>query len=80
MDVDAIDDALDFANAMLGGHGVEAVRGRWHDRYYMDIVGLYVNMGETYDTTILFDTVQGKFKLMSLGDWVESKDEEYGIE
>ena len=67
-----VDAILDIANVLLGGSGVEAIQGEWVDRYFQDIQLLYVNMGGTYDTTLLFDTVNGKFIAGSWGDFVES--------
>jgi len=75
----AVDRVLDAANAALGGYGVEAIEGEWHDRYYQNIVALYVNMGDTYNTTILFDAVKGRFHVTSWGDWVERYGDELGV-
>lgn len=57
---------------VLGGFGVEAIRGGYVDRYHQNIQAVYVNMGNTYDLTILFDNKTQKFVLTSWGDWVES--------
>lgn len=75
----AVDRVLDAANAALGGHGIEAIEGEWHDRYYQTIVALYVNLGETYATTLLFDAVKGRFQITSWGDWVERYGDELGV-
>lgn len=56
---------------VLAGYGVEAIRGRYVDKYHQDIQAAYVNLGDTYDTTILLDHETGNFVLTSLGDWVE---------
>lgn len=74
-----VDATLDFANKVLDGHGVEAIRGMWHDRYYQDIVALYVNMGDAYNFTVIYDAVDGKFIVKDYGDFVERKSEEYEI-
>lgn len=75
-----VDDILDMANDLLDGHGVEAIRGDYHvDNYYHDIVGLYVNMGDTYNLTLLYDTDRGKFYVTTMGDWVEKNDRRYKI-
>lgn len=58
-------------NEVLNGYGVEAVRGRYVDRYHQDIQASYVNMGDTYDLTILLDHETGKFVVTCLGDWFE---------
>jgi hypothetical protein len=77
---EAIDGILNVANSLFDGHGIEPIRGKWHDRYYQDIVALYVNMGDTYNTTLLFDAVKTKFYVTSWGDFVESKSRLYEIE
>jgi hypothetical protein len=66
---------------LIGGFGVEAIRGsRNWDSFYCDICGEYVNLGDTYDCTLLYDTVKRKYLITSWGDWVELRTEEYGIE
>lgn len=68
-----VDAVLDYADKLLEGHGVEAIRGEnITDGYYGDIVALYVNMGDTYNATILFDVDRHKFYATSYGDWVEA--------
>lgn len=68
-----VDTVLDAMNAALGGFGVEAlpVEGAWVDSYYRNFVALYVNQGDTYDPTVVFDTETGEFSLMSWGDFLE---------
>lgn len=58
-------------NAELNGCGVEAIRGRYVDRYYQDVQATYVNQGDTYAPTILHDHERGVFLLTTFGDWVE---------
>jgi hypothetical protein len=73
-------DAMEAINGILDGHGVEAVRGDYHvDRYHYDIVATYVNMGDTYNGTVLYETETGKFIVTAWGDWVEQKSKKYGI-
>lgn len=75
----AADAVLDDANRLLEGHGIEAINGKWHDHYYQDIVALYVNMGDTYNGTILYDAVKRKFYVTTWGDFVEAKSRAYEI-
>ena len=76
-----IDIALDFANQVLDGHGIEAIRGDVTvDRYYFDNVALYVNMGDTYNTTIVYETATNRFLLTDYGTWVEHNERRYRIE
>lgn len=78
---DEVDKVLDLANKLADLHGVEALRGDYQvDRYYYDIVALYVNTGETYDRTLLYETDTGRFVLASWGDWVERYGHRYQIQ
>lgn len=75
---DEVDTALAVANELLDGHGVEPLRaGYVFDRYYGDIAALYVNTGETYARTLLYETRDGNFIVTSVGDWVEDHQEEF---
>lgn len=68
-----VDAALDFADKVLLGYGVEALRGAgWRD-YYLDINLLYVNRGDSYLPTILYDTHKDRFYVASWGDYIEAR-------
>lgn len=61
--------------------GVEAIRGDYHvDNYYFDIVALYVNTGDTYNPTLLYETETGRFRATTFGDWVERNTRKYNIQ
>lgn len=78
---DATDKILDFVNTFLKGHGVEAIRGNYQvNRYYYDIVALYVNFGDPYVPTLLYETDTGRWQLTNWGDWVERNGKKYEIE
>lgn len=66
-----VDTALDLANTLLNGHGVEPIKDDEWETYYLDIGLLYVNMGDPYDTTILYDTRKERFSIGCWGDVVE---------
>jgi hypothetical protein len=70
---------MEQANEALGGHGVEAIRGEEHhvDNYHFDIIATYVNFGDTYVTTLLYDTEAHTFYLTSYGDWLEAWEQEH---
>lgn len=74
----AVDKALDLANKLLGGYGVEAITDpdRHVSNYYMGIIALYVNMGDTYTTTLIYDTEQREFFLTDYGSWLEAAEAE----
>ncbi len=67
-------EALRRANELIDGHGVEAIRveGAHVDNYHGDIVGTYVNTGDTYSLTIVHDSENNSFHLTTFGDWVEA--------
>jgi len=56
--------ALRMANDRIGGHGVESL--------YPEAPHIsYVNMGDTYSTTILYNEKSGLMWIGTWGDWVE---------
>ena len=64
--------AMEQANDMLEGYGVESISiGDWSDRYWGGTVALYVNMGDTYVPTLIYDVKKQKFIVASWGDWYE---------
>jgi len=77
MDSNEIADyALERANDFMQGCGVEALKaeGAHVDDYYYDTVALYVNMGDTYAMTLIYDTERETFHRMSWGDWLEKQE------
>lgn len=62
---------MEAINAELQGYGIESIVGRYVDRYHQNVQAIYVNMGDTYNTTILHDNEKGKFIFTSWGDWAE---------
>ena len=66
---------LTALNELLGTFGVEPIRTSEHiDGFWFDCRACYLNTGDTYHTTILFDTKKDRFYLTSWGDFVESLD------
>jgi hypothetical protein len=65
---------LGRANKELSAHGIESIdrspRTRSHP-YFGSARMLYVNMGDPYLATIMYDTVAGRFYVRSWGDFVE---------
>lgn len=68
-----VDTVLALANTLLEGFGVEKIDGPHVDHYYMNINILYVNLGDTYTPTVLYDTLLNRFFICSWGDYIESK-------
>lgn len=60
------------ADKLMNGSGSEGLTGEYVDRYYQNIQASYVNLGDTYSTTLLFDHVNQRFVITSWGDFVES--------
>ncbi len=76
-------DRLDAINALLEMHGTEAIRGEWQNGYWCDIVAVYCNAGDTYDTTVMQirdDFGGSRFVVCSWGDFVEKHGEKLGIQ
>ena len=76
-DPEAVDELLEDLNEAVGGHGIQEITGNYQvDKYYRDIALLYVNLGDTYDATVLYDTEEKKFLIGSWGGWVEEHEKE----
>ena len=69
----AADEVIERFNLWLDGHGVEPLSDEraYVSSYYMDIIALYVNEGDTYSQTLLYDTEFHTFYLTSWGDFLE---------
>lgn len=63
---------LEQINTLVGAFGVEGGHGEYSDKDY-----LYLNMGDTYSTTIIHDSELG-FYIGSWGDWVHEEDRVHG--
>lgn len=71
-----VDERMNKINSLMDGHGVEAItwEGEHVSKYWMNIIALYVNMGDTYDMTVLYETETEEFTISSWGDFVERRD------
>lgn len=68
----AVERALDDISRLIGGHGVEVINGEHHRAgYWADAVVVYVNQGEVYESTVIYDTQRDVWEVISWGDWVE---------
>ena len=75
-----VDLALEEINRLIEGYGVEVVRGRpWVDHFYQDINLLYVNMGDTYAPTVIYDTLKERFYITTWGDIIERQVKRFDI-
>lgn len=64
----AIDEAI-------GTYGTEAIWGESGTQP----VAEYCNTGNTYNATVVYDYVRGKYVLTTMGDFVEKYEQRYGI-
>lgn len=69
---------LDRWNTARGNYGTEVIRCERQVEYYRDVNLLYVNVGDPYRATLLFDTYEGKFYVGGWGDWVEAMERKHG--
>ena len=71
---EAVDQTLELASNLIKGYGVESIRGVNTGSacgYYRDTVALYANTGGTYKTTLLYDCIDERFHVTTMGDWVD---------
>jgi hypothetical protein len=58
-------------NQALQGYGIESVRtSKWKNGYWGDILCTYINMGDSYITTVIHHRKHG-FMIASIGDVIE---------
>lgn len=55
-------------NEILDGYGVEVIS---EDTSNLEVHAEYINLGDTYTTTLLYDYTRQKWFVTSWGDWVE---------
>lgn len=77
---DEVDGILSSADQAIEGYGVEAIEGDNADRYYRNIVALYVNTGDTYKGTVLYNATTNRFSVTTVGDFVERNGRRLGID
>lgn len=65
---------LEIANKILKGFGVECVEPKQASDYRDQKSGIsYVNTGDTYKFTLMYDEEKNKFIISSIGDQAESQ-------
>jgi len=72
---DRIDCQLTAINEIMDSYGVESIQvseSLFQDRYYSNAIGIYVNQGDTYILTIVYNTVDRIFEIINWGDYFES--------
>ncbi|MCW5941025.1 MAG: hypothetical protein KIS66_02255 [Fimbriimonadaceae bacterium] len=74
-----VDVALEYAAHCLAAHGVESIDGNYNDPYWQNAQYLYVNRGDPYDPTVLYDCTRERFFSGCWGDVVEKHGRRRGI-
>ena len=69
-----VEATMKYANKIMNAYGVEGLRDEnaWVDRYWQNTIALYVNKGDTYITTLLYDTENDKYVITSWGNFYEN--------
>jgi hypothetical protein len=62
-------------NEVLEGYGTEAIFGASCTRPE----AVYINLGDTYTTTLVYDYTRARWCLTSWGDWVERHERRGGV-
>jgi hypothetical protein len=63
------------ANKYMAAHGVEVIRSaNYWKAYYGDIIAEYVNMGDSYILTLIYDNDRDSFYVTAWGDYVETQE------
>lgn len=74
--LDAVEEIMQEDGATFG---TEPIRGDSFDHpYFADAVALYINTGDTYNGTVVYDVERDKFYVTSWGDWVEDYERRTG--
>lgn len=72
---DTVEVQLSMLNELLGGFGVESVQ---NPNNPAAALVSYVNMGDTYAATILYDHDELEWIVTTIGDWQEGYEQETG--
>lgn len=65
---------------VLGESKVDYIKGSNHwQEDWQNVVGAYLDMGDDNQSTIIYDTITEEFHVMSVNDFILSKDQEYRI-
>lgn len=78
-----VDETLEYANKLIpNSYGVESLmlEGVWISYHWQNIIAEYVNRGETYTTTLIYDTEKAEFLIWNCGDYQEDWEKEHSEE
>lgn len=57
-------------NEILEGYGDEPI---WEEDHVLEPYATYVNMGDSYINTVIYETWERRFLVMSVGDFIEKR-------
>ena len=69
------DTFLNAVNQAIGGHGIEAQANPL--QYSDEPIALYVNTGDLYNATVLYDIEANRLYVTTLGDWRDAWEQEH---
>lgn len=65
---------------VLGDGSIDYIKGSNHwQEDWQNTVGAYINVGDENESTIIYDTITEEFHVMSVNDFILSRDQEYRI-
>jgi len=77
-DWERFDAMFDDVNTIMNGNGIETLNAKKEiDSYWKNTAYLYVNMGDTYDQTIIYNIATNRFVICSWGSIVEAHTERF---
>ena len=79
---DTITERLEALNELIDGFGIEGIYidDYFHSNYWGNCIGLYVNLGDTYILTIIYNVIDNQFEFTSWGDFIETKEQEIRLD
>lgn len=80
---DTIYEKLTVVNELMEGHGIESIRvdeKLYYDSYYGNSIASYINLGDTYTLTIIYNHIELEWEVISWGDFFEAKEIELKAE
>ena len=79
---DRITEQMEVLNELIDGFGIESIRieDYWYNNYWQDVIGVYVNLGDTYILTIIYNVIDEQFEFTCWGDYYESKEKEIRLD
>jgi hypothetical protein len=80
---DTITEKMEVINELINGFGVESIQVSeelYQDKYWGNAIGVYVNLGDTYIPTIVYNVIDLEWEVISWGDYYERKEAELQLD